>query len=187
MKRSSGKFVAGIALLVSVGACSGAPVPRDGVTVGDDQLTRIPATDRSAPLQLRGPSLDGQPLDLAGMRGHVVVVNVWYAGCGPCRAEAPTLADVARTSSAAGVEFVGVNTSYDNTAEAKAYEKSFAITYPSFDDSDNKLESILRAKAKFRASPTTLVLDKQGRVAARINGPVHALGLKQLITATVAE
>lgn len=188
MKLTSAKLVACIAFLAMTSGCSGgSSVPPDGVKVGDDQLTKISAADRGAPLALRGASLDGKPLDLAAMRGHVVVLNVWWAGCGPCRQEAPTLADVARTSAADGVRFVGVNTSDDNLAQAMTFEKKFAVGYPSFDDSDGKLEHTLRIKAKFRASPSTYVLDKQGRLAGRINGPVHALGLKQLITATAAE
>ncbi len=168
-------------------SCSGGSsgVPDAGIKVGDDRVATVPTGDRKAPLGIAGTTLDGKNLELASLRGHVVVLNIWYASCGPCRAEAPALADLATTSKARGVDFVGIHTSADNLAAAKAFVSNFAIPYPSIDDPDGRVTRVLREE--FRATPTTFVLDKQGRIAGRIVGEIKTVPLRALIDHVAAE
>lgn len=189
LKTISPKLAAGVVAGILVASCSGgsSDVPDDGFTVGETRVTPIEPAKRKAPLTLAGTTLDGEQLDLASLRGRVVVLNIWYASCGPCRAEAPALVDLATTSKSKGVEFVGVHTRDDNLAAARTFVEDFAIPYDSIDDPDGKMIVALRKKAAYRAPPTTFVLDKQGRVAGRIAGEVKTLQLRALIDEVVGE
>jgi thiol-disulfide isomerase/thioredoxin len=109
-------------------------------------------------------------------KNKVAVVNVWASWCSPCRAEAPTL--VALANKYSEVEFIGILTR-DNPANAEAFERRFKIPYPTVID-----DSILvgfKGSLSANAIPTTVVLDQQGRVAARISGVVTVASLSQLI------
>ena len=118
----------------------------------------------SAP-PLRGPGVDGGTIDIATMRGHPVVVDVWGSWCGPCRLEQPELNKLFDRYSPKGVDFVGVDIR-DNIASAQAYERTFSVQYPSiFDDSE-----AIAAQWDITAPPTTIVVDKKGNVRARFLG-----------------
>lgn len=186
-KSTAGKCVAGLVTAGLLTACSStsSAVPPDGLKVGDDRVSTVAVADRKAPLAIAGTTLDGSTLDLASLRGRVVVLNIWYASCGPCRAEAPALADLATTSKAQGVDFVGIHTSADNLAAAKAFVSTFAIPYPSIDDPDGRVTRVLRDD--YRAPPTTFVIDRQGRIAGRIPGEIKVLSLRTLIDRVAAE
>ena len=120
--------------------------------------------------------------------GKVLVVNFWYAGCPPCRVEAPDLEALYQKYAAEGVGFLGVNL-YDADRLRPSFEKDKGVTYPSVLDRDTG--SVLLAFSKTvppKATPTTLVIDKKGRVAARILGALPGKGiLDSLISDAVAE
>jgi len=144
---------------------------------------------RGEPLTLSGPALEegAAPVDVAGYRGSVVVLNLWGSWCAPCRAEAPMLRDTASAYAAQGVSFLGVNVS-DSPAAARAFERTYAITYPSIDDSVQVRAFLaLREYVPSSAVPSTLVLDRQGRVAARVIGQISASTLTALLDAALAE
>ncbi|GAA1392258.1 hypothetical protein GCM10009599_12850 [Luteococcus peritonei] len=144
----------------------------EGFAVGDGTYTRIPVDERTAAPELSGKDLDGKPLSLADHRGTVVVLNVWGSWCSPCRHEAPQLVEAAaRTKGKA--QFIGINTRDLDPAPAKAFARSFKITFPHFFDPDGSLLLQLKAIPP-KAIPSTLVLDKQGRIAARILGETTA-------------
>jgi thiol-disulfide isomerase/thioredoxin len=114
---------------------------------------------------------------LGFISGEVAVVNVWYAGCGPCRIEAKDLEAVWQKHKDDGVAFVGVNI-YDQADTARAFAEKYGITYPSLMDADTGQAKLAFAKVTpIQAPPTTLVLDKQGRVAARIIGPIDGTSI----------
>jgi len=126
--------------------------------------------DREPAPALSGTSLDGTHLDTAALVGKVVVVNFWASWCAPCLAEARNLNEVYAQTHGLGVEFVGVDIK-DEKSKALAFQRAKKVPYPSLFDEDG--EQLL----KFRGSapqnpPTTLVLDRQGRVAARFVQPV---------------
>lgn len=156
-----------------------------GYVAGDGSVTEFAPDQRGEPITVSGAGTDGQPLSSADLRGKVVVLNLWYAACGPCRDEAPDLAAIA-TDNATEVQFVGINTR-DDEATAQAFEKTFAIPYPSIVDNQGTAVLALRGVATPNAVPTTLVLDRQGRVSARLAGRADPSTLRALIATAVAE
>ncbi|TQS87195.1 TlpA family protein disulfide reductase [Arthrobacter sp. TS-15] len=153
---------------------------------GDGSVSEYAPGDRGAPVQMEGSLYDGAVVKSTAWQGAVAVLNVWYAACAPCRTEAPTLEALYQESKSEGVLFYGINLR-DTAATAAAFERTFGTTYPSFNDANG---SILLALADYvppRAVPTTLVLDKQGRVTARVLGLVDKGTLKALISSAAAE
>lgn len=152
---------------------------------GDGSVSEYTAADRRNPVTFQAPLFSGQTVESRSFPGKVVVLNFWYAACGPCRLEAGTLQELSQSFQGKGAEFYGVNIR-DEAPTAAAYERTFGVTYPSFYDRNG---GILLAMASFvppQAVPTTIVLDKQGRVAARILGVADKSTLKSLISDTLA-
>lgn len=154
---------------------------------GDGSVNEYPSQSRGPVVSLIGQLFSGETVSSQTWTGKVVVLNFWYAACGPCRAEAPDLAALHTEFKDKGVLFFGVNVR-DDGPTAAAFERSFDVKYPSFEDSSSG--GILLAMTQYvppRAVPTTLVLDKQGRVSARILGISQKSTLKALITTAAAE
>ena len=194
-RRTSGRFatlaVSATTVLALLTACSGGPggdaVAGQGYISGDGTITSVSAPERDAPVRFAGTTLDGEPFDVRDHRGEVVVVNVWGSWCPPCIAEAPALQEVwTDTRAAVGVQFVGIDTQ-DNAAAARAHEKRFGVTYPSIEDVDGRVLLGLRGSLPPKAIPSTIVLDRSGRVAARVLGQVRASTLRALIADALAE
>ena len=151
-------------------------------------VTEIPPAERGDPMELAGDTLTGESLSLKDYRGGVVVVNVWGSWCGPCIAEAPVLAAASADYAPRGVRFVGINVQ-DNVAAARAFERVRGITYPSIDDNAIGGVALLAFRNTIppRAIPSTLILDRQGRVAARVIGQVADSTLRGLIDQVLTE
>ncbi len=135
----------------------------------------------TAPVTFSGRTVDGATFSSKQHLGKVVVVNFWYAGCPPCRAEAPTLNAVATTYSGQ-VQFVGVNVS-DDRVTAAGFERTYKSTYPSIVDQEEgaSVQLAFESSKPPKAVPSTLVLDRKGRVVARIVGLANKSILKQYI------
>jgi thiol-disulfide isomerase/thioredoxin len=133
-----------------------------------------------------GTSLTGKPLSLASYRGDVIVLNFWGSWCAPCRDEAPALGTLARRMASRGVRFVGVDIR-DEPDAALAFMQDFNIEYPSFNDPNDDIALEFRGAATPAAIPSTIVIDRTGRIAARIIGGVTYNGLKALLTTLAAE
>ena len=159
---------------------------RKGYISGDGAIEQIPTADRKAAVGLEGETLDGKPWSVKDATGQVVVLNVWASWCAPCQAEAPALEQTWQTFSKADkpVQFMGINTR-DNPASGIATAKKHGLTYPSLSDESGVL--ILSLQGKVSAPPTTLVLDKTGRIAARVNGQVSATTLTGLVDDVLAK
>lgn len=157
-------------------------------TAADFRVDSIPAADRAEPVDFGGVTEDGEKFSSDDIRGEVAVVNFWYAGCAPCRVEASDLEAVWQEHSDADVQFIGINTR-DQADTAVAFADEFGITYPSLIDVDTAQAKLAFAKVvPISATPTTLVLDKQGRVAAKIIGPIDGTSvLSTLVKDALAE
>ena len=136
-------------------------------------------------MDLAGDLLGGGTLDLASLRGHVVVVNVWGSWCGPCKEEAPALVAAEARLAPQGVRFVGLDTR-DSTAAATQFVANQHLAWPSLTDDDGGLLLAFRGKVNPSAVPATLVIDREGRVAARVLGAVRTDTLTA-ITSTVVQ
>lgn len=159
-----------------------------GYVAADGAVVEIPAADRGEPVLFGGVTESGESFDSADIAGQVTVVNFWYAGCAPCRLEADALQTVWEDFEGQGVSFVGINTR-DQPDTARAFSTEYGITYPSLIDVDTAEAKLAFAEAvPIQATPTTLVLDKQGRVAARIIGPIDGPSiLSTLVKDALAE
>lgn len=152
-----------------------------GFVQGSGVVTVIPVEDREPAPGFSGPTLDGGTFDLAEQRGKVVVLNVWGSWCAPCRSEAPALASVAEQTAEDGVVFVGVNTRDTDTA-ARAFEDEFDVPYQSVVDTDGRRLLAFRDTLPPAAIPSTLVVDRDGDLAARVIGEISEISLLDLVT-----
>ena len=187
--------VAGAVLTALVlGACSGSEVgggrtadgAEAGYISGDGSVSMWEPDDRGNGVQLTGTDFSGNPVDTGQWAGDVVVVNTWYAACPPCRAEAPDLVAAAHDYAAQGVHFIGVNGT-DEAGAALAFDRTFEVPYPSISDTDGSAIAALQGHVPIQAVPTTLVLDRQGRVSARILGLADPSTLRALIDEALEE
>ena len=153
---------------------------------GDGSVTDSPPRTARPPSQLNGTLFNGTAVTPADFQGKVTVLNFWFAACAPCRVEAPILEALHQEFKDQGVQFFGVNLR-DEKATAEAFDKTFNLTYPSFNDKNGGVLLAVSGLVPPGAVPTTLVLDKQGRVASRVLGEIQKGTLKALITAAVAE
>lgn len=154
---------------------------------GDGTVSEWAKSSRKAAVDWKGVTESGDVLSSSSLTGVVTVLNFWYAGCAPCRAEAPDLIALSKEFTPQGVQFVGVNVR-DTASTALAFDRNFGMTYPSV--IDNNTGSVVLAFTGVvspQAVPTTLVIDKQGRVASRILGRIEKGTLKALIETVVAE
>ncbi|MEU9212226.1 TlpA disulfide reductase family protein [Streptomyces sp. NPDC048415] len=143
---------------------------------------------RAAIPDLSGKTIDGKQLDVRDYKGKVVVLNVWGSWCGPCRAEAKNLERVFQSTKDQGVQFVGINTRDTSTGPAKAFEKEQGITYPSLYDPTGKL--MLRFKKGTlnpQLIPSTLIVDRDGKVAARTLQALSEETLRKMLDPVLAE
>ncbi|MEU2390652.1 TlpA disulfide reductase family protein [Streptomyces sp. NPDC007369] len=157
---------------------------------GPSGISTVARSERVAAPKLDGETVDGEGLDTTALKGKVVVLNVWGSWCPPCRAEAPHFAKVSKELADAGkpVAFVGINTRDNSKQNAAAFEETFGITYPSLYDPDGKL--MLRFPAGTlnpQAIPSTIILDKEGRIAARTLAAVNEEQLRSMIDPLLAE
>lgn len=153
---------------------------------GDGSVTEYAKDTRKPPVQFTGTLYDGTTVSPQQLTGHVTVLNFWFAACAPCRIEAPELEALHAEFKPQGVAFYGVNLR-DEKGTAEAFEQSFKLTYPSFNDKDGQVLLAMSGMVPPGAVPTTLVLDKQGRVASRILGQLERGTLRALITSAAAE
>jgi len=141
---------------------------------GNGVATFIPQADRKAAPAISGPTLDGGSFTASA--GKVLVLNVWASWCSPCRAEAPALQELSMKHPE--VQFLGVLTR-DSLVAARAFVERFGIQYPSLVDDEILLK--FHGQLTPNAIPTTLIIDTQGRIAARVSGEVTYSALEDLI------
>ena len=154
---------------------------------GDGTVTEFAKSERPSFSEWAGETESGLSLKSDSLLGSVMVMNWWYAACAPCRAEAPDLAALSKEFEDQGVQFVGVNVR-DTAETALAFDRKFGITFPSVMDAQSGAVSLaFTGVVSPAAVPTTLVIDKDGKVASRILGRIDASILRTLIESVVAE
>jgi len=154
---------------------------------GDGRITELAPDERGDPIRFEGPLETGGTVDTADYLGSVLVLNIWYAGCAPCRAEAPDLQAVWEEFEGRGVQFLGVNVR-DQATTALAFAETYGITYPSvLDVEEGAAQLALSGVVAPNAVPTTLVIDKQGRTASRILGRLESAGILRSLIETALE
>ena len=178
------------ALLMS--ACSSGGTSGGGgdtnFVMGKDGISTAKKGERAAAPDLSGKTVNGGQLDVASYKGKVVVLNVWGSWCAPCRAEAPNFEKVYQDLKTKGVEFVGINTRDTSTQNAVAFEKQQGVTYQSLYDPTGKLMlRFKRGTLNPQAVPSTLVLDREGRIAARSLAALSEDKLRKMIAPVLAE
>ena len=186
---TAGALVLGAALVAGLAGCASDPVAdqyRNGDNkgyIGSDgmRVEEVKPADRSKPVAFAGTLENGKKFRSADIAGDVAVVNFWYAACGPCRVEAKDLESVWQKFDGKGVSFVGVNT-YDQPGTAQSFNEKYGVTYPSIIDVNTGDAKYAFAEVtSIQATPTTLVLDKQGRVAARVIGPIGSASILETL------
>jgi thiol-disulfide isomerase/thioredoxin len=170
--------VAGLAT-TALAACGDDEKPP---AVGD--VLRFPPAERKAAPAVTGELLDGGAYDMAGKRGSVVVVNFWASWCAPCRLEAADLEQIATDTAASGVVFLGIN-NRDDRDKAKAFVAA-RNSYPSIFDPGGRL-SLRFVDVPPVSTPSTLIIDRQGRVAAVLRKATNAAELGPIVREIAAE
>ncbi|MFJ9540615.1 TlpA family protein disulfide reductase [Streptomyces sp. NPDC101225] len=178
------------ALLMS--ACSSGGTSGGGgdtnFVMGKDGISTAKKGERADVPDLSGKTVDGSTADVASYKGKIVVLNVWGSWCAPCRAEAPNLEKVYQDLKTRGVQFVGINTRDTSAQNARSFEKDEGITFPSLYDPTGKL--MLRFKKGTlnpQAVPSTLVIDREGKIAARSLAALSEEKLRKMIAPVLAE
>ncbi|WP_419997061.1 TlpA family protein disulfide reductase [Streptomyces boninensis] len=155
---------------------------------GTGKISTVKAADRIAAPDISGKTTHDKQLKLSDYKGKVVVVNVWGSWCAPCRAEAPNLKKVSDDTKDKGVQFVGINTRDLEVNQAKAFDRNFGITYPSLYDPAGKLIlKFPKGTLSPQAIPSTLILDRDGKIAARALKPLTEKELRKALDPVIAE
>jgi len=181
-------MLAMVVLALLPAACAGAATsaPADATRAAESPgVSRIAMGDRRPAPPLSGTTLKGAHLSLADVAGSVVVVNVWASWCEPCRTESPALARMARQLASQKVGFVGIN-ELDSTGPATTFLAAAGVTYPQLVDSDGALLRRLPLLPQ-KGIPSTLILDRHHRMAARVIGPVTGAEIQTLVSELLQE
>jgi thiol-disulfide isomerase/thioredoxin len=134
---------------------------------GQTEIFYDPPSERGTIGELAGPDLmeEGKTTSLDDYEGQVVVLNVWGQWCGPCRGEADDLEEVYENTKDLGVQFLGINVRDNAQDKAQDFVIDNKVSYPSIYDPPMRTLTALGG-IPTSVVPTTIVLDKQHRVAA---------------------
>jgi peroxiredoxin len=186
-------LIAGAAVAaLTLSACSSGGTSGGGgntnFVTGANGISTAKKGERADLPDLSGKTVDGKQLDVADYKGKVIVLNVWGSWCPPCRAEAKNFETVYRDVKDQGVQFVGINTRDARVSLAQAFEKEFDVSYPSLYDPTGKL--MLRFKKGTlnpQAIPSTLIIDREGKIAARTLQALSEEKLRAMLKPVLAE
>ena len=188
-------FVVGIlvATLALGGCVSNDPlanqVTEDNYTSSDGSITELAVSNRDEPVSFESSNTsDGSTIRSSDYVGSVLIVNFWFAACPPCRFEAPDLAELAAQYADRGVQFLGINV-YDDVAVANSFERDFDILYPSILDAESgEARLAFAGQLPPNGVPTTVIIDRQGRVASRLSGAILDRAVfEEMIESVLAE
>ena len=178
--------VVAVVTVVVVGAAAGCSSESgssgdQGYVSGGGIITVVAEDKRQEPGDVSGETIDGEPVSLSDYEGQVVVVNVWGSWCTPCRAEAPMLAEAARDLRSDDVAFLGIDSRDPSESAARAFVRTFDIPYPSIYDQEGRTLLAFRGTLAPSSIPSTVVIDREGRVAASVLGEITRTTLDGLV------
>ena len=154
---------------------------------GDGTVTEFALSSRPKAADWSGVSESGDSLSSDQLAGVITVINFWYAGCAPCRVEMPELIELQDQFLSDEVQFIGVNVR-DTSETALAFARQINLNFPSVMDA--KTGSVVLAFTGVvtpQAVPTTLVIDSEGNVSARVLGRIDKGILEELIKTVISE
>ncbi|MFB6893438.1 TlpA family protein disulfide reductase [Kitasatospora sp. NPDC056327] len=183
---------AAAALVLTACSSSGSSASGDGqigfVTAKGSNISTAAVGKRQDAPDIGGDTLEGTPAKLSDYRGKVVVVNVWGSWCGPCRSEADDLQRIWEKYKDQGVQFLGINTRDTEIKNAVRFEQEKGVTFPSiYDPAGAQLLKFPKGSLNPQSIPTTLVVDRDGRLAARAVGGQTDDALESMLRPIVAE
>ncbi|MDT0343420.1 TlpA family protein disulfide reductase [Streptomyces litchfieldiae] len=173
-------------------ACSGDQAGPSGgdtnIVQGTGEVTQVAAGERDQAPDLSGETVDGEQVALSDYRGQVVVINIWGSWCPPCIAEADDFVRVAEATAEQDVQFLGINTRDRSRDNAASFERTHGVPYPSLYDPDGRLLlEFPRGSLNPQAIPSTLIIDREGRIAARALTPLSEEQLRDALDPVIAE
>ncbi len=146
-------------------------------------VTFIAPADREPIPAIAGLDLDLEPIAIEDYLGEITVVNAWASWCAPCIEETPELVATQKATKDLGVQFLGLNVN-DDLESAREFSRE--ISYPSISDPEGRLLALVPGIPP-NGLPSTLIVDKNGKIAVRIIGPITQEVLTALITEVAAE
>ena len=188
LRRTAVRIAAALAAMLILAACASTGADEQTRSAGQvgypdvaRNLTRVPPDQRTELPTISGPALgSNQTISTQNFRGKVVVINVWGSWCPPCRKEAPDLQGASvQTKDIA--QFVGITSKDYDPAPAEAFVRSFEITYPSIYDPTGKVLLAFAGELPPSAIPSTMIIDRQGRLAVRVLSEVSKITLVDMI------
>ncbi len=196
IRRGAASAVLAVAVIAGLAACSQDPLAEQyragenkGFIAADGfRVVEIAPQERTEPIRFEGVLDIGGTVSSEDYAGEVLVVNFWYAACAPCRVEAPLLEEVNEAFQDEDVSFLGVNL-YDGADAARAFADTYGVGYPSaLATADGSIKLAFAEQTPLNAVPVTLVLDRDGRVAARFIGQLsETSSLETLVRETLDE
>lgn len=182
------------ALLISGCASGNAAVASGGTFAfvapgGQTDITYDPPDTRGSIGELAGPDLmeQGRQTALSDYAGDVVVINLWGQWCGPCRGEADDLETVFENTKDTGVQFLGINVRDPQKDKAQDFVIDNGVSYPSIYDPSMRTLVALGGDFPTSVIPSTLVLDREHRVAAVFMRALLAEDLQPVVERVAAE
>jgi thiol-disulfide isomerase/thioredoxin len=188
LRRTAVRTAAALAAMLILAACASTGADEQTRSAGQvgypevaRNLTRVPPDQRKELPTVSGPALgSNQTISTQDFRGKIVVINVWGSWCPPCRKEAPDL-QAASVETKDIAQFVGITSKDYDPAPAEAFVRSFEITYPSIYDPTGKVLLAFAGELPPSAIPTTMIIDRQGRLAVRVLSEVSKITLVDMI------
>lgn len=183
-----------VAMVVAAGCATGSNAVAQGGSFdfvspgGKTEISYDPPSSRGTIRGLSGPDLmtAGKTTALADFGGKVVVINLWGQWCGPCRGEAPALESVYTATQPQGVQFLGIDVR-DEQKAAQDFVIDRKVTYPSIFDPPMRTLIALGGKFPTSVIPSTLVLDRQHRVAAVFLRAITVADLQPVVERVAGE
>lgn len=188
LRRTAVRIAAALAAMLILAACASTGADEQTRSAGQvgypevaRNLTRVPPDQRKELPTVSGPALgSNQTISTQDFRGKIVVINVWGSWCPPCRKEAPDL-QAASVETKDIAQFVGITSKDYDPAPAEAFVRSFEVTYPSIYDPTGKVLLAFAGELPPSAIPTTMIIDRQGRLAVRVLSEVSKITLVNMI------
>jgi thiol-disulfide isomerase/thioredoxin len=157
-----------------------------GFVSGDGTSIFLNKTERKPAPELKDVEFLSSEINLNSLKNKVVLINVWGSWCSPCRKEAAELEELYLKNKANNVEFIGINIR-DSKISANKFIENFSITYPNIFDRDGKLLLGYKDSLPPNSIPSTILIDKNGLVAARQLGPIDKSLIQGFISELVEE